>query len=220
MSATNRSEVRHPDDFYATPAWATRAILAQFVVRAGDTALEPCCGDGAIVRELINVGFHPGRVTAIDIDAGRVAETARMVGDVAVEDWLLTDGEASYDLVITNPPFRLAMEFVTKSLKHVGDSGTVAMLLRLNWLASAGRREFHKAHPSDVYVLPKRPEFAASLKCAAKPRCGWEVQQALDAGRPSTCPGCGAKVTCSTTDSCEYAWFVWGPGRGNRWWVL
>lgn len=22
------------------------------------------------------------------------------------------------------------------------------------------------------------------------------------------------------TDSCDYAWLVWGPGRGGRWWVL
>lgn len=24
----------------------------------------------------------------------------------------------------------------------------------------------------------------------------------------------------STSDATEYAWFVWGPGRGNRWWIL
>lgn len=28
MSATNRGATRHADDFYATPAWCVRALLA------------------------------------------------------------------------------------------------------------------------------------------------------------------------------------------------
>ena len=45
MSATNRSNVRVASDFYATPAWCTRAILPHLPVTS---VLDPCAGDGAI----------------------------------------------------------------------------------------------------------------------------------------------------------------------------
>ena len=86
-----------------------------------------------------------------------------------------------------NPPYAGAYEFITRSLSEVAPvNGTVAALLRLNWLGSKKRAAFHKLAPSDVYVLSKRPSFGGS----------------------------------SGTDATEYAWFVWGPGRGNRWFIL
>lgn len=45
--------VRHADDFYATPAWCTRAILEVLgrTMRSTfcdtDAVMDPCCGDGA-----------------------------------------------------------------------------------------------------------------------------------------------------------------------------
>lgn len=57
----------------------------------------------------------------------------------------------------------------------------VAMLLRLNYLGSDARADFMHTLCPDVYVLPNRPSF-----------------------RPS-------KRGLLTTDSIEYAWFVWGP---------
>ena len=99
--------------------------------------------------------------------------------------------------------------------------GTVALLLRLNWLGSQERAAFHRAHPSDILLLPKRPEFTASMSCSAKKSgCEYKATLPIEVARPKTCPLCGARTVCSTTDSIEYAWFVWGPGRGNRWGIL
>jgi hypothetical protein len=99
--------------------------------------------------------------------------------------------------------------------------GTVALLLRLNWLGSQERAMFHREHPSDILLLPKRPEFTASMGCSAKKSgCTYRETLPIEAPRPKLCPLCGARTTCSTTDSIEYAWFVWGPCRGNRWQIL
>lgn len=49
MSATGRSDVRRLDDFYATPAWCVRRLL-EGVNPPGGLWLEPCAGDGAIIR--------------------------------------------------------------------------------------------------------------------------------------------------------------------------
>jgi hypothetical protein len=46
MSATNRGAVRRADDYYATPAWCVRALLAS-VQLPGGRWLEPAAGDGA-----------------------------------------------------------------------------------------------------------------------------------------------------------------------------
>ena len=86
-------------------------------------------------------------------------------------------------MIITNPPFYLAEQFVRKSLSCATH---VAMLLRLAFLETRKREALHEEFPSDVYVLSRRPSFMSN----------------------------------GATDSCAYAWFVWGPGRGNRWEIL
>ncbi len=61
-----------------------------------------------------------------------------------------------FDVALGNPPFSLAQEFVEESMR-VAD--TVVMLLRLNFIGSAGRSAFMQKHTPDVYVLPDRPSF-------------------------------------------------------------
>jgi hypothetical protein len=61
-----------------------------------------------------------------------------------------------FDVVITNPPYNQALEFVRASLRW---GKVVVMLLRLNWIASQKRHAFVREHPPDVYVLPNRPSF-------------------------------------------------------------
>lgn len=191
MSATGRSDpqkyVRNKHDFFETPAWVTRAILNH--LPTFPRVLDPGCGSGAIlneVRKFYDERGIKGEFTGIDVQ--RIAKLGGQDVQFVCSDYLssgVTFG--AVDLVICNPPYSLAKEFVERSFSHVVPrGGTVAMLLRLNWLASRSRSEWHKAHPSDVYVLPKRPSFTPDGK----------------------------------TDATEYAWFVWGPGRGNRWWIL
>lgn len=67
------------------------------------------------------------------------------------------DPGATYDVIITNPPFSLAMEFILRSLATY--SRFVVMLLRLNYLGSAKRHSFLRQCAPDIYVLPDRPSF-------------------------------------------------------------
>jgi hypothetical protein len=160
MSSTNRSNrVTNPDDWYRTPSWCVRAILP-FVLspNSGIAVLDPACGDGAIldaVRE-----YAPGaRTFGIEIDDGRAA-TAAQKHEVRHADALANDWTPA-PLAVLNPPFSLAMEFVEASIVRVE---RCAVLLRLAFLASQKRAAFHRTHPSDVYVLPKRPSFTPDGK--------------------------------------------------------
>lgn len=176
MSSTNRGAVRQPDDLYVTPDWAVRAILPN--LGAPMRVLDPACGTGALLRAA-RAYWHPKtELYGIDI-------ADRGWPDTVVVDALESIAWPRVDLILANPPYSLAMEFLERGLEEAGPGGQVAFLLRLAWLAGLKRSAFHKAHPSDVYVLPKRPSF-----------------------------------TGKGTDSADYAWFVWGPGRGGSWQVL
>lgn len=117
-----------PDDF-PTPPWATRALLEHILDRnklASLSCLEPACGAGHMSRVLEE---YFSEVQSSD---------AYQYGYGSLRDYLTYPyNEGSFDWVITNPPFRLAEEFVIKSLK-VARHG-VAILARTVFLESVGR---------------------------------------------------------------------------------
>jgi hypothetical protein len=113
---------------------------------------------------------------------------------------------------ITNYPFSIAMEMIEHNLKF---APTVISLLRLNFFGSEKRNGFFQTTMPDVYVVPDRISFAISVSCKSK-MCEWAEIYPLGSDYPKLCPTCGSKVTISTTDSIEYAWFVWGPERNRK----
>jgi hypothetical protein len=126
-----RAEAKDSLDDFPTPPWATRALLEHVLKgrRLSDlTCLEPACGVGHMAKVLHE---YFGEVQSSDVhDYG--------YGDV--RDYLKHPSEINCcDWVITNPPFRLAEEFVLKSL-GVAREG-VAILARTVFLESVGRYE-------------------------------------------------------------------------------
>jgi len=128
-----------PDDF-PTPPWATRALLEHVLDKTTLSellCLEPACGAGHMAKVLKD---YFGEVRSSD---------AHAYGYGSVRDYLAVPYETNaVDWVITNPPFRLAEEFVLRSL-NVARRG-VAMLVRTVFLESVGRynRLFLESPPS------------------------------------------------------------------------
>lgn len=136
---------REKDDFYPTPPHATIALLER--EKFNGNVWEPACGDGAISKILEEKGFEVYSSDKFDRGYG--------VGGI---DFLTIDSHSRFDNVITNPPYKLAQEFVEKALE-VADK-KVAMLLKLNFLESARRYEmFRKTPLKTVYVFSKRLNF-------------------------------------------------------------
>lgn len=159
-----------PDDF-PTPPWATRGLL-EYVLETKSlktmTCLEPACGAGHMVKVLKE---YFGEVNYAD---------AYHYGYGPIRDFLTYPYEANaVDWVITNPPFRLAEEFVLRALT-VARSG-VAILARTVFLESSGRyREIFQPSPPTTFA-----QFVERVPM---------VRGRLD-----------AKATTAT----GYAWFVW-----------
>jgi hypothetical protein len=124
-----RSEAKDSPDDFPTPPWATRALCEHILGPAeiaGLSCLEPACGRGYMAKPLAE---YFDRVEASD---------AYQYGFAPVRDFLSNPYEAqSHDWVITNPPFRLAEEFVLQALT-VARRG-VAILARTVFLESSGR---------------------------------------------------------------------------------
>jgi hypothetical protein len=142
----------NPHDFFPTPHGVTKAFIEACDLPDGDWC-EPAVGSGDIV-EAVGPRKHWLTTDIRDVEKHRWAHCHS-----SNYDFLQMPEGYRFDVIITNPPFYLAEEFVRKALKHATH---VAMLLRLAFLESRKREAFHKENPSDVFVLSRRPSFMAN----------------------------------------------------------
>lgn len=149
MSATNRGAERRADDFYETPGWCVWRLLETLPLPLRGMWLEPCAGNLAIVGAVNGFEGYGPTWTTNDI---RLESSANFHFNFLDYDL----AQARWDVVITNPPFSLAAEFIRHALPL---APWVVMLLRLNFLGSAKRSAFFRKEMPDVYVLPNRPSF-------------------------------------------------------------
>jgi hypothetical protein len=136
---------RAENDWYVEPSWAVEALLD--VERFRGYTHDPACGCGTI----------PKAFRARDLEAGGSDIADRGFGDHKVDFlsplWL----HLSHDIqnIVTNPPFKLALDFVRKALE-ISDH-KVAVLQRLAWLESRERGAFFESSPlARVYVFSRR----------------------------------------------------------------
>jgi hypothetical protein len=159
-----------PDDF-PTPPWATRA-LCEHVLKgktlANLTCLEPATGRGYMSETLKEYFLSVESSDAYPYGYGEV------------RDFLTYPFEAlSHDWVITNPPFRLAEEFVDRALV-VARRG-VAILARTVFLESVGRFEgIFRDRPPSMFA-----QFSERV------------------------PMIKGRIDRKATTATGYAWFVW-----------
>ena len=161
MSATNRSNARDELDRYDTPEWCVRRLLDAdplfSSLHGGGRWLEPSAGAGAVIRAADAWRNGSGLLlpfwTAVDVAIRFGAAKGIALYWADFLEWQPPTSQR-YDVAIGNPPYSLAFEFACKCVQ-IAD--TTALLLRLNWLASAKRAEWMREHTPSVYVLPNRP---------------------------------------------------------------
>ena len=160
MSATNRGSKRVESDFYATPLESVYALLDNYDgIKPTDSILEPSAGNGNIIRALRNRGYD----NCIDAVELREEERYNLIGKadrVGIFNYLTENIPYKYDVIIGNPPYSLAQEFIDKSLSLLNPGGRLIFLLRTNFLESKKRFTWWRDKlPTGLYVLNKRPSF-------------------------------------------------------------
>jgi hypothetical protein len=155
--------VRGLDDF-PTPPWATRAFFKyvstiKFARGMRLGFIDPACGRGHMVRTVRERGF---RCTASDVhDYGMPGAAVWDYCDRGVP-------LPAYDVMITNPPFKLAAEFAERALDEARVG--VAMLVRTLW-AEGGRggkrsryaRIFEERPPTRIAIFSARMPARAGV---------------------------------------------------------
>lgn len=144
-----RREGKDSLDDFPTPPWATRA-LCEWLKRRGEpmeqmTCREPAANRGHMARPL---GEYFAEVIASDVfDYG---------AGYPVQDYLFPFDEPVVDWVVTNPPFRLAEDFIRRALGH--SRRGVAMIVRSAFLEGVGRYQhlFKLWPPSHVLQFTER----------------------------------------------------------------
>lgn len=182
---SSRDRGRRNRDYYPTPRHAIDELLDRHPPPQGKRVLEPCAGDGAIVRALVERGYD---VTAVEV---RAEEQPRLedscAENVVIDDWLEQDEDDfcaffELDAAVTNPPFSMAQVFARSLLSVDPPLDYVALLLGIDVEASGAWRQFWADHPWTARVkLFKRPSFTGD-------------------GR---------------TDGRNYCWFIWEPNNGG-----
>lgn len=139
MSFAKPKELRNKNDFYSTPEWCYQNLDLDW--SWWKTAHEPCAGDHRITKFLTEKGLQTSY--------SEISEDL---------DYFKWDGKV--DLILTNPPFSLAKEFIDHSLAR---ATTVIMLLRINFLGSQKRYPWWiENEPDSLIVLSKRPSFTGT----------------------------------------------------------
>ena len=166
MSSTNRSNLRdtHIADYYVTPIDKISDFLEEFEkVENVDKSINilDCCAGGdekhpmSYPEALIKKGFI--NISTLDIRDDSLSETKG--------DYLHMDYTNKMDMIITNPPFSLALDIIKKSLEDVREGGFVIMLLRLNYFGGKARKElWEKQMPKYCFVHHKRISFTDDRK--------------------------------------------------------
>ena len=144
-----RSEPHNSLDDFPTPPWATRALCDWICDSGYDvgsmTCREPAANRGHMVKPLDE---YFGTVVASDIhDYG---------AGFPIQDFLFERTAYPYGWTITNPPFRLASQFIAHALENSRHG--VAMIVRSAFLEGIGRyRElFNVTPPTDILQFSER----------------------------------------------------------------
>lgn len=173
--ASNHSDTeRELNDYYATDPRAMSLLLDE--ENFSEKIWECACGGGHLSQVLKEYGYEVFSTDLVD----RGYEGTGIfdfLGDYEAGDGF--DGD-----IITNPPYKYALEFVERALDIVRPGHKVAMFLKLSFLEGKRRRQFFEHNPPKrIYVCSSR------IDCAKNADFENHNQSAI----------------C-------YAWFVWEKG--------
>lgn len=145
---------RQTDDYYATEPRAVRLLLER--EQFWTFIFEPACGEGHLSKEMERLGHT---VKSMDLIDRWYWEQGNFL--------LLRSLDPEYN-IITNPPYKIADEFIRKWLELLSDGQKLALFLPIRYLEGKARKKlFEKYPPYKIHVSSSR------IKCAMN----WEFEK-------------------------------------------
>lgn len=176
LGASNHTaEERSEHDYYATDPKAMELLLEK---ESFSEVWECAAGESHIASVLESHGILSRKSDIVD-----------RTGNMEILNFLSNENNKKWHGdIVTNPPYKYALEFVEKSLSLIKRGRKVAMFLRIQFLEGRKRRKlFDRNPPKAIYVPSKR------LSCA----------------KNGDFENYGNGAVC-------YAWFVWEKGFSGK----
>lgn len=162
---------RKESDYYPTPPQVTHALMKHLyendLIDRSDKVWEPACGEGDM-SEVIQL-YNPNVFSSDLNDTGY---------GTPFTDFLTAQAPSDCFAIITNPPFKLSVEFIEKATQQ---SRLTCMLLKSQYWHALERLELFKELPP-AYVCPLtwRPDFLFKTrkpgdKVAPTMEAGWSI---------------------------------------------
>ena len=180
LGASNHTEKdREVHDFYATSPKAIDALLSK--EELPKNIWECACGSGCLSKRLEEYGYN---VTSTDLYNNGY-------GKIGIDFLKEAELPKECGCILTNPPYKYAVDFTTHALNILPYKGKLCLFLRIQFLEGKERREkiFNTNPPTNVYVFSQR------ILCA------------MNGDFDSI--GKGGSAAC-------YAWFVWEKGYKDK----
>lgn len=172
MLGVNSKTKRQEEDFYATNPKALKVFLNVYSEKINEPVWECSCGKGHLAEELRENGY--------DVVATDLINRGYGMGGV---DFLNTQTNFGGD-ILTNPPFKIAEDFVEKAMELLEDNKKLILFLKIQFLEGQKRKELFKKYPPKyVYCNSQRQQCARDAEFE--------------------------KYTATTQ---FYAWYVWEKG--------
>lgn len=179
LGASNHSaKEREVNDFYATDPVAIDKLVGS--LELPKKIWECACGTGCLSKRLVEYGHEVVSSDLIDRGFGEVK-------DFLAEDKM----PKGCKCILTNPPYKYALEFVEHALKLLPDKGLCVMFLKTTFLEGQKRYErLYKATPPKLVL-----QFSKRVLCAKN--------------------GKFAMMRNGGDSAVSYAWFVWEKGYNS-----
>lgn len=179
LGASNHTDKeREQSDYYATDPIAVELLLKE---EDFSTDIWECAsGENHLADALKEHGHNV-----------RTSDIVKRTDTTEQYDFLSIDNTSWHGDIITNPPYRLATEFIYKSLSIINNGNKVAMFLKVQFMEGKERKHlFTNFPPKVIYISSSR------IMCAKN-------------GNFDKMKKGGGSVVA-------YAWYVWEKGyKGN-----
>ena len=176
--ASNHSEEeRETNDYYATEPKAIDILLNEGKIKLSSTVLEPACGEGHLSKRLEECGYKVKSSDIINRGYGEVKDF------FDIKEW---NGD-----IVTNPPYKIAREFVEHALDIVPNGSQIVMFLKLTFLESKKRKALFKKYPPKMLLVS-----SSRLQCAK------------NGDFTTYSKGVGTAIA--------YAWYIWEKGNEGK----
>ena len=187
LGASNHSEhEREVNDYYATDPKAIDLLLKVEAFKGG--VWENACGEGHLSKRLRELGLEVISTDLIDRGYGK--------GNV---DFLKCT-KALAPNIITNPPYKFALEWAKHSIELLPENGKLALFLKIQFLESENRKKFFEQYPPKfIYCFSNRILCGINGDFFEKDKEGNVIYK--KDGTPK-----------KMSSAAFYAWYIWEKG--------